>query len=161
MRAVWSDITWAVGCYTHIDSSVWCKVPAEAPFSAIYYPVSKPLSPTTRRLWRHKTLFPGHFSTCPEMRWWSDVGPLAVSASLVAHERCAVTTIYWYLHCKSLQCTGTIGCYRIFCYKDNWHTVSAEDQLPYCQCQVTICVNVCQFHRLSMYLTDSKVSFTR
>jgi len=32
-----------------------------------------------------------------------------------------------------------------------------EGQLKYCQCQVSICVNVCQFHLLSQSITDSAV----
>jgi len=38
--------------------------------------------------------------------------------------------------------------------------VQTEGQLMSSHWQVQICVNVCQYHGLSLYLTDSAVSFT-
>jgi hypothetical protein len=47
----------------------------------------------TRRLRRHKPLFPWRHSTCSKETGWSDRGPLAVRVSLVGVEWSTMTTV--------------------------------------------------------------------
>ena len=99
----------------------------------------------TRRLWRHKPLFPWRHSTCSMEIGWSNIGPLAVGVSLIGLEWPTVSTVI-----MAVMNDTQIN--------DN---VQTEGYPKYCQCQVQICVNVFQFYGLSLYLTESAGGFTR
>jgi hypothetical protein len=110
---------WRNSSFVYIKIDGWRKrCPQQAPYSAIYWQSAKSLSHSgysnarIRRIWRHKTLFPGGCSTWP-----------------VERVVCCCATCSWcFIGCAwaaHSDCSRN-GVYTAECNKDNWLTDCAN-----------------------------------